>query len=1173
MPDVLRVERVTYRYAGSEAAALDDVSLSLAEGELTVLAGVSGSGKSTLMRAACGLVPHFFGGEIAGRVEACGRDTRTHGPAGVADVVAMVFQDPESQVVMNGVRAELELSLETRGHGGAGAARAVEEAALALGIQDLLDRQVHTLSGGELQRVALAAALVAGPRLLLLDEPTSQLDPVAGEELVSQLRRLNEEWGTTVLIGEHRLERCLAAADRVIVLDRGRVACDDSPAAFLRWAARAQPDLLPPAARMFSLAGIGPLPATVKDARSGLGERAPASPARAPAAPRRPRLRRGRRGDPRTALRMTDVWVEWDDGSRSPTVALRGLSFEAGAGETVALMGRNGAGKSTLLRVAAGVACAERGDVRAAGEVALLLQTPADYLLHERVADELPGAVADAALRELGLAGLAERDPRDMSGGARQRLALGIVLAGRGIGGGEPPAVVALDEPTRGMDPARKRELAERVRAPRGRRGRGAGRDPRRRVRGAGVSALRAARARSGGRRRPDAGGPLGRALLHDRDRARARPRRGRGAPRGGGGAAPRGRRDGRLPRCGRRTAGKRGERVSWQGGSALVVVLAATAGVLWFERGRPDAKLVALVAALAALAVAARVLFAAVPNVQGTTDVALLSGYVLGPAPGLMVGALGALASNLFLGQGPWTPWQMVGWGAAGLFGAGLARLWGRQLGRRSLALACGLAGLAFGAWMDLFTLTSFAAQTSAGGYVAIATLSLPFNVAHAIGNVALCLVFGPSFVRVLERFSRRLQVRWVPLAPRRAPGAATLTTLLVAAAALAALAPAAGASTGEVRDGLRYLERAQNRDGGFGGAPGEASSQLVSGWAALGLEAAGRHPLDVRRAGRTPLDFIRAGVGSLSETGELERTILAVRGAGLDPRRFGGRDLIADLERKRRPDGSFSGLANWTAFGIMALRASGRSPGSAAVRRAGAWLAAQQNDDGGFAFATRAGGSFVDETGAALQGLAAARRGGAVVRRALSYLRRAQNADGGFGQTSGYKSNAQSTAWAVQGIVAGGGRPASFRKGGRSPLRYLATLQQDDGSFRYSRSSAQTPVWVTAQVITALRRKAFPVEEPPRRRRAKRRAAAVAAKPVARERDRPEPVHAAAAPRRPRRGAAEAAPPAVAARSVAARAPEDEGGVPAAVPIGAGIAALGGGAAYVLRRRRPAG
>ena len=208
---------------------------------------------------------------------------------------------------------------------------------------------------------------------------------------------------------------------------------------------------------------------------------------------------------------------------------------------------------------------------------------------------------------------------------------------------------------------------------------------------------------------------------------------------------------------------------MSWQAGSALVVTLAALAGMLWYERRRPSTKLIALVAALAALAVAARILFAAVPNVQGTTDVALLAGYVLGPAPGFMVGALAALASNLFLGQGPWTPWQMVGWGAAGLGGALLASLAGRRLGRWPLAIACGLAGLAFGAWMDLFTLTSFAAQTSADGYVAIAVLSLPFNIAHALGNVLLCLVFGPSFVRVLERFSRRLHVRWTP-APRAA-------------------------------------------------------------------------------------------------------------------------------------------------------------------------------------------------------------------------------------------------------------------------------------------------------------------------------------------------------------------------------------------------------------------
>ena len=453
VPDVLRMRRVTYRYPGGGRPALDGVDLTLTEGELVVLAGMSASGKSTLLRAACGLVPHFFGGEMAGSVSVCGRDTRTHGPAGVADVAAMVFQDPESQLVMNGVRAELELSLESRGHGGARAARAVEEGALALGIENLLERPVRTLSGGEMQRVALAAALVAGPQLLLLDEPTSQLDPVAGEELLSQLRRLNEEWGTTILIGEHRLERCLAGADRVVALQEGRISYDGDPGAFLDWAAVQRPELLPPAARMFSLAGMRPLPVTVKEARSRL----PAGPAerRATEAPRaRPR---------RPALSLRDVWVEFDDGSGGTAVALRGLSLDVEGGEMVALLGRNGAGKSTLLRAAAGVVTPDRGAVRAAGEVALLLQSPSDYLLHERVVDELPGDAAAAALDELGLADVAQRDPRDLSGGARQRLALGIVLAGRGIGGGDAPAVVALDEPTRGMDQARKRALADRL--------------------------------------------------------------------------------------------------------------------------------------------------------------------------------------------------------------------------------------------------------------------------------------------------------------------------------------------------------------------------------------------------------------------------------------------------------------------------------------------------------------------------------------------------------------------------------------------------------------------------------------------------------------------------------------------------------------------------------------
>ena len=465
MPDALCLERVRYTYPGAARPALDDVSLEIAEGEMVVVAGLSGCGKSTLLRAACGLVPHFYGGRFAGRARASGRDTRSEGPAQLADTVALVLQDPEAQTVMNGVRAEIELPLESRGVQGAALARAVEETALALGVADLLDRPVRTLSGGELQRVALASALAVRPGLLLLDEPTSQLDPVAAEELLAQLRRLNEDHGTTVVLAEQRLERCLGAADRVVVLERGRIACDAAPAGFVEWAAAQAPELMPPAARMAALAGLAPLPVTVKQARAGLrraGLSLPAQDAPAPAPPRRPRLRR-RAAPAERALSLRNVWVEWDDGAQGRVTALRGLDLELAPGETVALLGRNGAGKSTLLRVAAGVLVPGRGDVRASGDVALLVQTPSDYLLHERVADELPAEVAGRTLSELRLEPVSGADPRDLSGGERQRLALGVVLAGRGIGGGAPPAVVALDEPTRGMDPELKRWLAERM--------------------------------------------------------------------------------------------------------------------------------------------------------------------------------------------------------------------------------------------------------------------------------------------------------------------------------------------------------------------------------------------------------------------------------------------------------------------------------------------------------------------------------------------------------------------------------------------------------------------------------------------------------------------------------------------------------------------------------------
>jgi energy-coupling factor transport system ATP-binding protein len=435
---VLCLDSVNYGYAGAAVPALADVSLEVAEGEFVVLAGPSGGGKSTLLRAACGLVPHFHGGEFSGRLEVGGLDTREHGPAALAAVAGTLFQEPESQVVLGTVRAELALALEHRGLAAPAVARGVEEAALALGIAGLLDRATHELSGGELQRVALGAALAGRPRLLLLDEPTSQLDPVAGDELLGVLRRINEEWGTAIVLAEHRLERCLGAADRVVVLDGGRVTCDAPPREFLQWAPR---DLRTPAATMFSLAGIAPPPVDVKEARARI-----AVAGAVPRPPIEPPLQAARPARRDTALRLERVWLELRDG---PTV-LRGASLAVGAGERVALMGRNGAGKSTLLRVAAGLVSPSRGRVRSSGRVALLLQHPGDYFVRDRVGDEL----APDELAVAGLAALADRHPRDLSGGERQRLALALVVAGH------RPAALLLDEPTRGMDRGHKHRLA-----------------------------------------------------------------------------------------------------------------------------------------------------------------------------------------------------------------------------------------------------------------------------------------------------------------------------------------------------------------------------------------------------------------------------------------------------------------------------------------------------------------------------------------------------------------------------------------------------------------------------------------------------------------------------------------------------------------------------------------
>ena len=510
---------------------------------------------------------------------------------------------------------------------------------------------------------------------------------------------------------------------------------------------------------------------------------------------------------------------------------------------------------------------------------------------------------------------------------------------------------------------------------------------------------------------------------------------------------------------------------MSWELASFALLAIALGAGFAWYERGHPSAKVLALVATLAALAALGRLAFAPLPNVKPTTDIVLLSGYVLGGAPGFAVGTIAALASNFFFGQGPYTPFQMAGWGAIGVFGALLPR----GLGRYSLAAACGFAGLAYGLWMDFHLWLLYTGHT-AGEYGVLAARSIPFNAAHVVGNVVFCALFGPALVRALSRFRDRFEITWHP-APATAAGVLA-ALILVGAAAETARAQDDRA----IERAAAYLASAQAPDGGLGSAPGATESNAMhSAWAAMGLAAAGRHPADVRRGGPSLADYAARSATAARETADLQRAILALR-AAQRPSDAVERTLVA----RQRRDGSFNGLVNQTAFGILALRAAGRSQRDARIRRAARWIERRQNRDGGFGFAGRGSPTSVDDTAAALEALVAAgRRRSATVRRATQHLLRRQGADGGFGLTRNQGSNAQSTAWAVQALVAAGRDPERVRRdGSRSPLAYLRSLQAEDGSIRYSRTSRQTPVWVTGQALAALARKPLPVAAPPRAR-----------------------------------------------------------------------------------------
>jgi len=477
---VFKIENLTYYYPSSQKPALCEINLTVEEGEFLLVVGGSGSGKSSLARLLAGLIPGFYGGRIGGRLYYRGEEV-LRGKGGIPPgEVGIVFQDPEKQLVMTEVEAEIAFGLENLNLELGEMRRRVAETAGFLGLGSLLGANVAGLSGGQKQKLALASVLAMQPRVLVLDEPTSQLDPACAEEFFNLVRRLNEEMNVTVVLIEQRLERCYHLADRVVLLEAGRVLVQGAPGEVARWQAENGFPFLPPVASLFAHLGFSRPPLTVKEGRAALGslsvrqgERAEQVPPAAGPSPARS-LKKAGPAPFKALLEMKKVWFAYP-GSREE--ALRGVSLEVQPGELVAVLGENAAGKTTLLKLAAGLIKPGRGNVtvagrdtkellphQLAGKVGYLSQNPGEYLLQETVEGELLFTLASLGreddgrvayiLEELELKTLCRTHPRDLSSGERQRAALAAVL----VAG---PELLLLDEPTRGLDCRLKSRLGE----------------------------------------------------------------------------------------------------------------------------------------------------------------------------------------------------------------------------------------------------------------------------------------------------------------------------------------------------------------------------------------------------------------------------------------------------------------------------------------------------------------------------------------------------------------------------------------------------------------------------------------------------------------------------------------------------------------------------------------